>query len=301
MKRRYEAPAGREAVDTPLVDSFANGPLVFPILDEGAGAPVVLLHGFPQEPGSFDAVVPLLHRAGLRTLRPTQRGYAETARPARTADYRLTSLVSDVVALLDAARLERAHVVGHDWGGMVAWGLACSQPERVQSLTVLSTPHPAAFLRAMLTSSQALHSSYMLSFQPPGLAERLYGGAEQADRARGLLRSFGAPPEAIETGVALFADRDRLRAMLQWYRAIPLSIPAMARGRGVASACTVPTTYAWSTEDAALGRTAAEQTGAHVSGPYRFEVLPGLTHWLPEQAPEVVADLVLDRVGERPT
>jgi pimeloyl-ACP methyl ester carboxylesterase len=276
------------------VVSFRNGPLVFPVLDEGSGPPVVLLHGFPQDASSWDAVAPLLHAQGLRTLRPDQRGYAATARPQSTSDYRLPHLVGDVVALLDAAGLERAHVVGHDWGGAVAWALACSEPGRVETLTVLSTPHPAAFLRSFLTSTQGLHSAYMIPFQPPGLAEWWLGGPSNGGRVRALLQPFGAPPAAVETAVRLMADRDRLRAMLQWYRALPRSVDSTARAHS-----TVPTTYVWSTRDGALGRAAAEQTARYVDGPYRFEVLEGLSHWLPEEAPETVATLITDRVLAR--
>lgn len=273
------------------MDSFANGPLLFPVLDEGTGPPVVLLHGFPQDSTSWDAVVPFLHTAGLRTLRPDQRGYAASARPTSTNDYRVVHLVADVVSLLDAAGLERAHVVGHDWGGVVAWALACSEPDRVETLTVLSTPHPAAFLRAVLTSTQGLHSSYMVPFQAPGLVEWWLGGPRNAGRVRALLEPFGAPPRAVETAVRLMADRDRLKAMLQWYRALPRSVDLTARKH-----CTVPTTYVWSTRDAALGRAAAERTERYVDGPYRFEVLEGLGHWLPEEAPGTVAGLIRDRV-----
>ena len=273
------------------MDSFRNGPLVFPVLDEGSGPPVVLLHGFPQDSSSWDAVVPFLHTAGLRTLRPDQRGYAASARPRSTSDYRVVHLVADVVSLLDAAGLERAHVVGHDWGGAVAWALACTQPDRVETLTVLSTPHPAAFLRSVLTSTQGLHSAYIVPFQPPGLVEWLLGGRGNEGRVRALLQQLGAPPAAVETAVRLMADRERLRAMLQWYRALPRSVDSAARRH-----CTVPTTYVWSTKDAALGRAAAERTERYVDGPYLFEVLEGLGHWLPEEAPERVAGLIRDRV-----
>jgi pimeloyl-ACP methyl ester carboxylesterase len=274
------------------VDSFSNGPLTFPVLDEGDGPPVVLLHGFPQDSRSWDAVAPRLHAAGLRTLRPDQRGYAATARPTSTRAYRVSELVGDVVAPLDAAGLERASIVGHDWGGAVAWGLAATHPDRVASLTVLSTPHPGALARAAFTSTQGLRSSYMLPFQVPGLVEWWLGGPEHADRVRAALKPTGAPESAVERAVELMADRDRLRGMLQWYRAVPLS----ARGP-LTGPSPVPTTYVWSTGDVALGRAAAERTRDHVTGPYRFEVLEGLSHWLPEQAPETVAALVVDRAA----
>jgi len=273
------------------VDSFANGSLVFPLQDEGDGPPVVLLHGFPQDSRSWDAVAPRLHEAGLRTLRFDQRGYAATARPTSTRDYRVSELAGDVVALLDAAGLERASIVGHDWGGAVAWALAAAHPDRVASLTVLSTPHPGAMARAVLTSTQVLRSSYMVPFQVPRLAEWWLGDPANGDRVRAALKPLAAPELAVERAVELMADRDRLRAMLQWYRAIPLLVSGPLIGPSP-----VPTTYVWSTRDAALARAGAERTGDHVTGPYRFEVLEGLSHWLPEEAPDVVAELVADRV-----
>src|SRR4051812_11036910 len=105
--------------------SFERDGLTFPVRDEGPpdGDTVVLLHGFPQDARAYDAVVPLLHERGLRTLVPTQRGYAATARPGARRAYRTEDTTADVLALLDAARVERAHIVGHDWGGAPAWAM----------------------------------------------------------------------------------------------------------------------------------------------------------------------------------
>ena len=125
---------------------------------------------------TFDAVAAQLNAEGLRTLTPTQRGYSRTARPSRRRDYRTAATAADVIALLDTAGLAQAHVVGHDWGGNQAWGAAGWYPDRVASLTVLSTPHPAAFLKALRTSKQGLLSWYMALFQLPALPERV-GGA----------------------------------------------------------------------------------------------------------------------------
>lgn len=153
--------------------TFANGPLTFRVQDEGNGPPVLLLHGFPQDSRCWDEVAPLLHAAGLRTLRFDQRGYADTARPSRTRDYGSDRLVSDVVALLDEAGLEQVHLVGHDLGGLVGWAMAAAHPRRLASLTVLSVPHPRAFLWSLLTSTQAARSWYAAAFQVPGMAEQI--------------------------------------------------------------------------------------------------------------------------------
>lgn len=270
------------------MDSFTHGPLRFDLTDAGSGPPVVLLHGFPQDSRCWDTVTPLLVSAGLRTLRFDQRGYAPGARPRPTSAYAVGRLVEDVLALLDAAALHRAHLVGHDLGALVAWSLAGRHPDRVSSLTVLSVPHPSAFLRSFVSSTQALHSWYMAVFQPPGLAEQLLGRPRIVRR---LLATTDAPASVVDRALELTADPDRRRAMMQWYRALPLSM-----GEADRRPCPVPTTFAWSTGDTALSRRGAELTADHVTGPYRFEVLDGVTHWIPEQAPEAVADLVLDRV-----
>ncbi len=119
---------------TASMDHFTRSGLTFPVRDSGPAdaEPVVLLHGFPQTAASYDRVVGQLNRHGLRTLVPTQRGYAATARPSRRRDYRISELAADVLQLVDTAGAERVHLVGHDWGGAVAWAVAGRRPERVQ-------------------------------------------------------------------------------------------------------------------------------------------------------------------------
>ena len=144
------------------MDSFTRDGLVFPVDDAGdrdASTTAVLLHGFPQLPSAFDAVARTLHGNGLRTLTPTQRGYAATNTPTGRWHYRTVDLVGDVLAMLDAAELDRVHLVGHDWGGAVAWAAAAWHPDRIASLTVLSTPHPAAMAASMLHSVCFIHSA----------------------------------------------------------------------------------------------------------------------------------------------
>lgn len=264
---------------------FVRDGLTFPVADSGGtDAPaVVLLHGFPQEPSCFDPVVALLHRAGLRTLVPAQRGYVASARPTRRADYRLRELTADVVGLLDAAGIDRAHVVGHDWGGSQAWALGASHPDRVASLTALSTPHPAAFATALTASTQGLRSWYMAFFQLPALPEAMVGRT----LARTLRRS-GLPESHVERYAAAM-DPGTLTGALNWYRGIPFS------GRPNVGRVWVPTTYVWGRHDFALGRAAAERTARYVSGPYRFVDLDA-GHWLPETQPDAVAEAVLEHV-----
>jgi pimeloyl-ACP methyl ester carboxylesterase len=269
------------------VDSYRRGDLTFDVRDGGPpdGEPVVLLHGFPQGSTAWDAVEPLLHGTGLRTLAPDQRGYCAGARPSGRRAYRLSECVADVLALLDAAGLESAHVVGHDWGGSVAWLLAGRHPERLRTLTVVSTPHPEALTRALL-GRQALQFWYMAMFQVPYLPERRL--ADRGFTVRSLTRA-GVPLPYAERYAALLAEPGAATAMLNWYRAIPWSV------RTPAGKAKVPTTYVWSTHDVALGRRAAEGTARFVAAPYRFVELDG-SHWLPETEPGVVAEHVIARV-----
>ena len=151
--------------------------LTFDVVDEGPldGEPIVLLHGFPERATSWRLVVPALHEAGYRTLAPDQRGYSPGARPRRRRDYRLGELAADVVALIDRLGPDaKAHVVGHDWGAVVAWALALRHAKRVHTLTAVSVPHPAAYVDGLLRG-QLVKSWYMAAFQLPFVPERLAG------------------------------------------------------------------------------------------------------------------------------
>jgi pimeloyl-ACP methyl ester carboxylesterase len=268
------------------MDHFVRPGLRFDVLDSGpADAPaVVLLHGFPQQPSTFEAVVDQLNAAGLRTLTPSERGYTAAARPTRRRDYRTAATAVDVLALLDTARLPNAHIVGHDWGGNQAWGVAGWHSDRVASLTVLSTPHPAAFLKSLLTSRQGLRSWYMALFQLPALPERL----AQRTLAKSL-RGSGLPDDFVERYTAAMAEPGALTGALNWYRGIPFS------GRPPLGRISVPTTYIWGRNDFALARHAVELTADYVSGPYEVVELDA-GHWLPETKPDAVADAILARV-----
>jgi pimeloyl-ACP methyl ester carboxylesterase len=266
------------------VDQFRRAGLVFDVRDSGppGGQPVVLLHGFPQDQTCFDDVVPVLHEAGLRTLVPAQRGYCATARPAGRAAYRLQECVADVLALLDAAGLATAHVAGHDWGGLVAWCLGHRQASRLRSLVALSTPHPGAMAAAMPRSSQPLRSSYVAFLQLPWLPELLLPRILRPS----LVRS-GLPEAAADRYLRRLREPGALTAALNWYRALPWSLPTPT------GPVSVPTTYAWGRADLAVSRTAAELTRHQIQGRYRFEALDA-GHWLPETRPADIAALIID-------
>jgi len=220
-------------------------------------------------------------------LAPDQRVYSPRARPRGRRPYALPELVADAVALLDAAGVARAHVVGHDWGGVVAWALAARHPDRVASLTALSQAHPAAMAGAVTRSDQLLRSAYVLGFQVPWLPERvlLHGGGRGL---RETLRRTGLPDDLAAGYARRAGEGGRLTAALGWYRALPFAGP-VGRVR-------VPVTYLSGRDDPFYARAAVERTADLVVGPYEHRVLP-TGHWVPEREPDAVAAAVLAHVG----
>jgi pimeloyl-ACP methyl ester carboxylesterase len=261
----------------------------FRVRDAGptGGTPVVLLHGFPETSRAWDAVAPLLHEHGYRTLAPDLRGYSPGARPRGARHYRLDTVAGDVLALLDAARIDRAHLVGHDWGGALAWQLAGSRPGRLRTLTAVSTPHPAAMAWAMRHSTQFLKSLYMGFFNLPRVPEYVLRKGIERDG----LRSLGLPEAQRAAYAAALLEPGALEAALGWYRAIrtrPRPKPAPP--------VTIPTTYVWGRRDKYLGRAAAERTGQYCEGPYELVELDA-DHWIPEKHPDELAGHILARLG----
>jgi pimeloyl-ACP methyl ester carboxylesterase len=268
---------------------YRHDGLTFDVADTGPldGDPVVLLHGFPQRSSCWRRVAPLLHAQGLRTYAPDQRGYSPGARPARRRDYRLPRLVDDVLALVD--RIGRpVHLVGHDWGAAVAWAVAAQRPDDVRTLTAVSVPHPAAFLRAFGTSAQAVRSWYVAAFQIPFLPEIVAGGRWSDVQ----LRRMDMDEEARERFRREIVEDGALRGGLMWYRALPLVTPGHLTGT-----VRVPTTFVWSDRDPTIDRAGGLRTSDHVDAPYEYVELNGVSHWIPEEAPEQLAEAILARAA----
>lgn len=274
--------------------------LTFDVIDGGPldGPVAVLLHGFPERASHWDAVSAILHDHGIRTLALDQRGYSPGARPRDRSEYRMSRLVGDVVALVQRCGTP-VHLVGHDWGAAVAWVTAGVRPDLVRSLTAVSVPHPAAFRRSLRTSSQALRSWYILAVQPPGLAELVARVAPGAVAA--LLRRSGLSDVEVDRFRREIVEDGALPGALAWYRALR---PTPARRAGSrqrsprgSGHVLVPTTLVWSDRDVALARRGAELTAAFVDAPYELRVLEGVSHWIPTQAPDLLAEAVLDRIA----
>ncbi|MBY3989354.1 alpha/beta fold hydrolase [Rhodococcus fascians] len=266
---------------------YTHDGLEFDVLDQGPldGPIVLLLHGFPERAASWSAVMDRLNKAGLRTLAPDQRGYSPGARPKRRRDYRVGALVDDIVALIDTIGAP-VHVVGHDWGAMIAWVTAGRRPDLVLSLTAFSVPHPGSFMTALLTSRQILHSWYFAFFQLPVLPERWM--TRPGRRAERWYERSGMTPRDLQRTTLEIVDYGALPFAITWYRGLLYSNPGIGRLR-----ITVPTSMVWSDGDTFIGRSAVERAQRYVDARYTLTVLAGVSHWIPTHAPDAAAAAVL--------
>jgi pimeloyl-ACP methyl ester carboxylesterase len=273
--------------------------LTFDALLAGASdAPLVLLlHGFAESMHCWRAQVAALAAAGYRAVAPSQRGYSPRARPnvSDTANYHIDRLMEDAMAIVAACGYgdHRFHLVGHDWGGSIAWSLADRFPQRLASLTVLSRPHPNAFNRALQLpdGDQAQRSRHHKAFLEPDAADVVL--ADNSRWLRERLAAASVPAAAIGWHLGVLGNKAAMEAALAWYR---------ARGaiRGPLGTIDVPTLYIWGDADDTVGRIAAEGTKDFVSAPYRFEALPGVGHFAADQAPERVSELLLQHLAAYP-
>ena len=267
------------------------------VLGPTGGPLVLLLHGFPESRHSWRAALPALAAAGYRAVAPDQRGYSPGARPdpADLSNYAFDRLVADVIEIAAAAGYDgkRFHLVGHDWGGQVSWGVAGKHPERLASLTILSRPHPSSFRRALLKEDgdQKHRSRHHRAFLDADTSKLLL--ADNARRLRDGLFGQGVPAAALEEHLSVLGNPEALEAALAWYR----SNKGLAADIGTIKA---PTLYIWGDADDTVGRTAAEGTVDFVAAPYRFEVLPGVGHFAADQVPDRVSELLLQHLAAYP-
>lgn len=261
-------------------------------VEAGDGEPVVLLHGFPESWYSWRHQVRALAAAGYRAIAPDQRGYNLTE---AKGPYDTGTLQADILCLMDHLGIERAHVVGHDWGGAIAWLLGMEHGERLKSLTVCNLPHPAVFRKGVRRPRQALRSWYVLFFQLPWLPERLLAAQGYHRLARMMIREC-RPGTFTKDDIREFLAgwrRQGLGGGINWYRAalrhpprIPDPVPLV----------TVPTLLIWGDDDRYLGRELTEGTEEYVAK-LRVEHLPGVSHWVQQEAPDEVNRLLLDHLA----
>jgi pimeloyl-ACP methyl ester carboxylesterase len=273
--------------------------LTFDVMSCGPedGPLMLLLHGFAESFRMWRSQMPALAAAGYRAIAPSQRGYSEGARPdtREPANYSFDHLMNDAMSVAAACGNAhgRFHLVGHDWGGSIAWGIADRYPQRIASLTVLSRPHPNAFNRALAApdGKQKRRSSHHWWFLEADAAARIL--ADDARWLRERLKANKVPEAAIAESVAVLGDPDAMEAALTWYR---------ARGaiRAPIGVIKVPTLFIWGDADDTVGRMAAEGTREFVAASYQFVELPGVGHFAADQAPDRVTGLLLAHLAAHP-
>jgi pimeloyl-ACP methyl ester carboxylesterase len=252
-----------------------------------SGSPVLLLHGFPQTRHMWRHQLRALAAAGFRGVAPDQRGYSGGARPTTVQSYTSELLTADALALMDFCEARRFHLVGHDWGGQLAWLIAAGHPDRVATLTTLSRPHPGAFARAMAEDpGQAKRSQHHAAFRQPDAISRLR--EDNFKTLRAVLEREGVGSANLDAHFQTLSEPGALEAAISWYRAnnIASEIPAVS----------VPTLYIWGTADASVGRRAAELTEQFVSGPYRFVEVEGGGHFIVDQFPDRIGELIVEHL-----
>lgn len=260
-------------------------------LSRGGNEPVLFLHGFPETRHMWRHQVAALGAAGFHAVAPDQRGYSRGARPANVEAYATDLLTGDALGLMDALGYERFHLVGHDWGGQLSWLIAATKPERLLSLSVLSRPHPAAFARAMVEDRhQATRSGHHRAFREADAVKRMREA--NLEPLRVALSHQGVPARDVDVYCDALMDDGAIEGAMSWYRATGFNA-------GEVPAVTVPTLYVWGTDDATVGRRAAELTAEHVTGPYRFEVVAGAGHFLVDQFPDQIGALLLSHIESR--
>ncbi len=266
--------------------------------EQGRGPLVVLLHGFPEFWYSWRHQLPALAEAGFRVVAPDQRGYNLTEKPKGVAAYAMDHLVADVAALIRELGEERAAIVGHDWGGGVAWSFAARHPEMTRRLAVLNCPHPAAMQRALRRNPrQMVRSWYILFFQVPKLPElafraQNYRAIEQALRGMAL-RPGTFTDEDIRAYKSAAAQPGALTAAINWYRAAAREFRQMQPLPPI----TLPTLLIWATEDRALGVELTHDMSRWVKD-LTIRYIPRTSHWVQQERPEIVNRYLLEFLAE---
>lgn len=255
------------------------------VVDVGQGPAVLLVHGFPDDHGVWRHQIESLLQAGYRVIAPDNRGCGMSDVPTRVKDYRIDTLVSDLIGVLDALNIGTVKLIGHDWGAAISWRLCMLHPERVERYVALSVGHLTAYARGPL--AQKLKGWYTLFFQLRGVAEWLIQRADWA-----MFRWFTAFPSEADLWIAKLSRPGRLTAGLNYYRAnigliIPRQLPPV----------TVPVLGVFSTGDRFLVEAQMVDSAQYVRAPWQYQRIEGASHWLQLDMPETVNRLLLAYLG----
>jgi pimeloyl-ACP methyl ester carboxylesterase len=255
----------------------ANG-LSHNVLEQGEGPPVLLLHGWPDTAELWRQTMPVLAEAGFRAIAPDLRGRGETDRPETVDDYSLGHVMLDLVGILDALDLDRAHVVGHDWGAVTAWLFAAIQQDRTDRLVAVSVGHPSGFSRP--SAEDLARSWYIWLFQFEDVAEKLLQAHDWK-----LFQAFFATTGEADRYIEDLSRPGALTASLNWYRANnhprrfldpPIELPQIK----------APTLGVFGRREVAVTEKRMTESEQWVDGPWRYELFEDAGHWIPLEQPE---------------
>ncbi len=250
----------------------------------------LLLHGFPRTSHLYRHLLGPVASLGRHAVAFDQRGYSPGVRPADLDSYVMDELVADVIRVCDALDAPKVDLVGHDWGGTVAWRVGSIHPERVRTLTVLSTPHPGAFGAELSTagSDQAQRASYMDLLRSP-MAETVFLGDDAANLTS-LLRGPGTDEDDVATYRSVLAEPSAFTGALNWYRADP-------GPGGSTRVVPVDVLHVVGADDHAFSPSAVSRSKDFVSGDYRLVSLDGAGHFLPEECPQRFLNELVEHLG----
>jgi pimeloyl-ACP methyl ester carboxylesterase len=270
----------------------ANG-LSFAIDEAGQGDTfALLLHGFPEARQAWRRQLPALADAGWHVVAPDLRGYGGTSRPEGLDPYRIEHLVDDVAGLFDAFAPKKRILMAHDWGGVIAWQVAIRKRVPLDGLVILNAPHPAVFARVLRSTwRQMFRSWYVAFFQLPWLPESQLtanNGQALARILKGQSPNFS--PALLETYRSNVVQPGAATAMINYYRA---NATALGRTDGTSEKIATPTLLIWGENDVALDIALTYGNEDFVSD-LAITRLPGVSHWVQEDAPDQVNALVIE-------
>lgn len=252
------------------------------VLLAGEGRPLMLLHGWPDSAELWRSMIPTLVAAGYRVIAPDQRGFGLSSAPADVSAYRIERLAADAIAVLDALAVDRADLIGHDWGALVGWRICADHPDRVRRYAALSVGHPAAYARGGIL--QRLKAWYIYLYQCRGVAEALMSAGDFA-----VLRAVTREAEARRHWIADMSRPGRLTAGMNLYRA-NVDILRGSEPRRVA----VPVLGVYGGGDLALTERQMTESKRYMDAPFRYRRIERAGHWLPLHAPDAVCALATD-------
>ncbi len=267
------------------IHSLKLGSYQFEVTDEGAGDPVLLLHGFPDSARLWRHQIPALVKAGFRVIAPDQRGFGNSDKPPEANAYTLPEVINDIVLLIDELKLPRVKLVSHDWGAAVGWGLAAYHPARIERHVALSVGHLTALWEAGL--AQRRLAWYMLVFMRRGLAEELLTA-----RNWEFFRELFQHHSEMDTWVRDLARPGALTAGLNWYRA-NVDMETWQRGWNLPPV-EVPTLGVWSSGDAYLTEVQMVSSYKFMQAPWEYLRVEGASHWLMLDRPAYLAEVLVN-------